>query len=346
MSIRSQASTNIDLSATLLGKNRLEPSFDATLAKHVADQGLPPDLIRLDRLDLSFPTEPKKELSEIAEKARQAKTTTTPEVTPEPKPARRPFAGKSPAVLAQEEAVSKAIAGQITAFPRQVGEPVVVRIARPEASKANADAADREQFRLTIEGLSFDVGVAKGLDPKEQLAKVIAYYAEVPAHLRPALKSIQLETVANPEDAYWAKIYGRDTFSSAATAGGGNITFWNLDENPYNLIEGTFNHEMAHLFGAGYSTSRTRHAEMIPPGWEEALKADGNQISTYGSNNPNEDFAEAWRYYQEARRTPEALKAFQEKYPNRARILEAIYQREFDAKFKVGGRQAARPKVG
>jgi hypothetical protein len=314
--------------------------------KSAADQELAPDLLLTDRLDLTFPTQTKKALSEIAEQARQAKTTpevkskttpeVTPEVTPEPKLAPRPFLRKSAAVLAQEEAVSKAIAGEITAFPRLVGEPIVVRIARPEASKASPASADHEKFRLTIEGTSFDVGVAKGLEPKELLAKVIEYYAKVPAHLRPALKSIQLETVSNPEDAYWAKIYGRDDFASAATAGGGKITFWNLDENPYNLIEGTFSHEMAHLFGAGYSTSRTRHAEMIPPGWEEAFKADGNQVSTYGSNNLNEDFAEAWRYYQEARRTPETLEAFRQKHPNRTRILEAIDQHEFDAKFKIG----------
>ncbi len=243
---------------------------------------------------------------------------------------------KSLAVKAQEAAIGRAIGGEAVSFATLTERTVAVRIARQEPSKRDGASEPRESFRLTIDGATFDVKVAKGLDPNEEMAKLVEYFVKVPPHLQRALKSVELEVDANPSDAYWAEVFGQSTFASAATAGGGNITFWKLAENPYNLSEGTFNHEMAHLIGAGYSTSRTRHAEMIPPGWEDAIKADAKAISDYGSNNANEDFSEAWRAYLFARRTPEMLKEFQEKYPNRARILEAIFKGEFDAPFKVG----------
>lgn len=348
MSIRSYSSTNLDITETLRPKVRPEGlavdlqamAADALvqLPEGAKSEGRQPGLTAGDRLELSASTEPKTTLSDVSEKVReaQAKTATPPEKQPEVTPAPRPAVRKTPAMLAQEAAIARAIAGEPAGFETLDGKPVVVQVAREAASKSEGPSGPREHYRMTIEGSAFDVKVAKDLDPKEPFAKMVDYYSKVPEHVRPALKSVELETVPNPQDAYWAKVYGRDSFSSAATAGGGNITFWDLANNPYNLNEGHFNHEMAHLIGSGYSQSRTRHAEMVPPGWEEAIKADGNQVSAYGSNNPNEDFSETWRYYLEARRSPESLAAFQEKYPNRTKILEAIYRGDYEGKFKVG----------
>lgn len=333
MSIRSKP--NVDIAGSLLASNR--PGAGALRGIQIQSEGLEavPEALGLDRLKMTTALEPKQELSELVARARGAKQGggTAPEKTSEVPPPSSPFNRKSPAVQRQEEAIAKALGGQIVAFPTLDGGTPVLRISQDEKRSATEPL---RSLRLTLEGASFDVTLDPGLDAPEMLAKVVEYFSKVPAHLRPSLKALHLDDAPNPQDAYWAQVYGKDGFTSAATAGGGKITLWNLKENPYNLNEGVFNHEMGHLIGAGYSTSKQRHAEMVPPGWEAAMQADAHRVSEYANHNPNEDFSETWRYYLEARRSPEALKAFQEKVPNRVRILEAIYKREFEGRFKVG----------
>jgi len=316
--------------------------MEFTLDDALDSLGATPETLKGDRLDLTASNRVKETSTEfltITERVReaQAKDTspetkdTSPEKTLAPTP---PAVRKTPAVLAQEEAIAKALAGAETPFPTMRGETVAVKLA-PAEIKKSAEKEKVAGYQLTIDATRIEVTVASGLDANALMAKVVEYASKVPAHLRPALKQIHLENAPNPQDDYWAKTYGLPDFASAATAGGGAISVWNLEKNPYNLNEGVFNHEMAHLIGAAYSTSRVRHAEMIPPGWEDAVRADGNKVSEYGAHNANEDFSEAWRYYLDAHRTPEALKEFQEKYPNRSRILEAIYRHEFEGKFTI-----------
>ena len=351
MTIRMQPHSHLDHAGPLLGKGRMDPDkggLDLGMELSVDDaimqlQGATPEVKTGDRLQLSSSTEPKSSLREVSEKAREAqKKATTPETSPEKKTEKSPettvptnlFNRKSPALQAQEAAIEKALAGEIIAFSNSSGATAIVKVAPLDAKKA-ADTQAKQAIRLTVDGHQFQVTLDAGLDAKEALAKLTDYISKVPGHLRPALKSITLSQTPNPEDAYWARTFGLDSFSSAATAGGVAITIWNLKENPHNLNEGVFNHEMAHLIGTAYSTSRTRHAEMIPPGWEDAIRADSGRVSNYASHNANEDFSEAWRYYLEARQTPEKLKEFKQKYPNRSRILEAIYEKTFEGKFKV-----------
>ncbi|MNX36214.1 hypothetical protein D3C86_664950 [compost metagenome] len=344
--------SHLDHAGPLLGKGRpdsdkgglgldMELSLDDAITRL---SGPTPDTKTGDRLQLSSSTEPKSSLRDVSEKAREAqKKVATPETSsekktetsPETTVPTNPFNRKSPALQAQEAVIEKALAGEIIAFPNSSGATAIVRLAPLDAKKAASDAQAKQAIRLTVDGHQFQVTLDAGLDPKESLAKLADYISKVPGHLRPALKSVTLSQTPNPEDAYWARVYGLDSFSSAATAGGVAITIWNLKENPHNLNEGVFNHEMAHLIGTAYSTSRTRHAEMIPPGWEDAIRADSGRVSNYAAHNANEDFSEAWRYYLEARQTPEKLREFKEKYPNRSRILEAIYEKTFEGKFKV-----------
>lgn len=358
-----QPHSHLDPAGSLLGKGRtdlekgalglgMELSVDDAIMQL---QGATPDAKTGDRLQLSSSNEPKSSLRDVTEKAREAqKKATTPETTPENKTETSsqtarptsPFNRKSPALQAQEAVIEKALAGDIIAFPSSNGATAIVRVAPLDAKKAASDAQAKQAMRLTVDGHQFQVTVDSGLDTKESLAKLADYLSQVPGHLRPALKSVTLSKTPNPEDAYWARVYGLDSFSSAATAGGGAITIWNLKENPHNLNEGVFNHEMAHLIGSAYSTSKTRHAEMIPPGWEDAMRADNKGVSNYGSHNANEDFSEGWRYYLEARRTPETLKEFKEKFPNRSRILEAIYEKTFEGKFKVSKARGEGARVG
>lgn len=229
--------------------------------------------------------------------------------------------------LEQEAAMVKLLADGKGPFTNTAGATQEVAIAKD---------GDKSLYEVTIRSKSFEVTVAADLDTAALLARVLDFYTKTPEHLRGNLKSIKLETMLNPTDADWAKVYGRDTFISAGTAGGSSITFWGLKERPQNLAEGTFNHELGHLIGEKLATSNKAHATMIPPGWEEAARADGNRVSDYAGMNPNEDFAETWEDFLAAHKDPEKLKAFQEKYPNRSKILEVIHQsREDQDKVKM-----------
>lgn len=324
MSIRT-LSTRIDPSSPLLPKG--DASLSAALDEQTKEASAKPDGVPTDRLELSAAFESLK-LESLVDKviaAQQSQPSETPlETITAPEGATiRMQPRKSLAVQAQEEAVQKALTGDVVTFKTLDGLELALRITPRDASKEALETHDF--YRLTVGETPVDLKVAKGLNASENLAKLLEYWSKVPAHLRGALKAVELEVTVNPEDAYWAKVFGETSFASAATAGGGTITFWNLQENPYNLSEGTFNHEMGHLIGAGFSSSRTRHAEMVPPGWEEAIAADGNDVSSYGSHNPNEDFAEAWRYYLLATKDPERLREFEEKHPNRVKILRAVH---------------------
>lgn len=221
----------------------------------------------------------------------------------------------------QEAAMERVLAEGKGTFTNRAGVRQEVTIAK---------AGDKPSYEVTIGSHSFEVTLAQDLDPKTHLARLVDFYTGIPEHLRGSLETVKLETMQSPTDAYWAKVYGRDTFMSAATAGGGAITFWGLKERPHNLAESTFNHEMGHLIGGKISDSRKEHATMIPPGWEAAAQADGKKVSDYAGMNPDEDFAETWEEFLAAQKDPEKLKAFQEKYPHRTKILEVIHQRRED----------------
>lgn len=227
----------------------------------------------------------------------------------------------------QETFVQTALGGQATSFKNKAGASVELTIVKGDKTSAGFD-----QYKLKVGNGAINVTVAPGLDAKMLLAKLVDYYTRVPEHLRGNLKEVALENRHNPTDAYWAKVYGQEEFSSAATAGGGLITFWNLAGNPINFGEDTFHHEMGHLIGDSLTKSRKEHATMVPPGWEEAAKADNDRVSRYSGMNPDEDFAETWSYYIYGMSDPAALEALRERVPNRVEICEAIYRNEFDGK--------------
>lgn len=225
--------------------------------------------------------------------------------------------------LKQREAlIESALAGQTVSYQNFLGASVDVAITK------GANTADGyEQYQVKVAGGSFAVTVAPGQSPKELLTKLVEYYSRFPEHMRGNLKSIALETRHNPEDAYWAKVYGKTEFASAATAGSGAISFWNLNGNPLNLSEDTFNHEMGHLVGEAQKVKGAEHATRVPAGWQEAAKADNDQVSNYSGMNPDEDFAETWSYYLYSRTDAKAMEALRERVPNRVKILDELYEK-------------------
>jgi hypothetical protein len=109
------------------------------------------------------------------------------------------------------------------------------------------------------------------------------------------------------------------------------------------VTEDIFHHEIGHLisrqvenendsFLSGIIERVTGEPPGIPDGWSEAAAADGTHLNEYTedshaeSGTSTEAFAEAWSEYQRAiDQGPAALAAFENQYPERAKILEDIY---------------------
>lgn len=234
----------------------------------------------------------------------------------------------------QRAAVERALGGSPAAFKGAGGATVDLSIAkRPNTLEGH------EQFQLTVGSTSIEVTVAPDLDKNELLPRLVDAYAKVPEHLRVILKKVVLQSATNPLDEYWSKQFGANQFASGASAGDGLITFWKLQQHTHNLSQGTFNHELGHLIGEDYSTSHTQFATHVPPGWAEAAQADKDLVSDYAGHNPDEDFAETWSFYVYARTDPQAMAAMRERFPNRIKILDALYNNEFERKPK---KEAAR----
>ncbi|MBM3271156.1 MAG: hypothetical protein FJZ01_26285 [Candidatus Sericytochromatia bacterium] len=180
---------------------------------------------------------------------------------------------------------------------------------------------------------SFLAEIPAGLDADAAIARALTYFSQVPAHLRGPLKVLRVAVGPNPMDPYNEKKYGIEGFTSAATAFNGEITFWNgLDY----LREGTFNHEMGHLIGKAIHDRdsdalgdflNTFQQMAAPHDWKDVARRDGTWVSSYARTNPDEDFAEHWEAFLEARETgAEALAQFRKTYPNRARFLEQVHE--------------------
>ncbi|MGE0495356.1 MAG: hypothetical protein AB7S38_39485 [Vulcanimicrobiota bacterium] len=204
------------------------------------------------------------------------------------------------------------------------GESVEVRLS--ETGSQN----DKRVFQIQMGRHSLTVKIPEGQDPIEVLGRLVDYWSQIPEHLRGQAQTVIIENGRNPADASWAETYGIPGFTSAATAGGGTITFWN---GVGNLTEQTFNHEMGHLIGERRTPAERQLEQQFGPwgrwprGWEQAAQADGNHVSEYATHATAEDFAESWAHYLEAREQGrEALREFRLRYPHRAAYLDAIYE--------------------
>ncbi len=216
----------------------------------------------------------------------------------------------------------------------QTGQPVSFRSelgTRHTLQVTSAPSRDGDKvYSVALDGTPIQVSLPEESGRQANtLARIADYAAETPRGLRPALKTVDVEAGANPADEYWARQYGMPGFVSAATGGGGNITFWHGDDY---LGRGTFNHEMGHLVGGALNQrsanpQRGANGEVlsVPQGWPSAAAEDHRRVSSYGSVHINEDFAESWTRFQAARRAgPKALRSFTRAFPHRVALLQAV----------------------
>jgi hypothetical protein len=191
-----------------------------------------------------------------------------------------------------------------------------------------APGADgKAKFTIAAKQGAFELTMPTGERETWAVAQAFHLWAEIPPAMRGVLHEVKIESGANPQDAEWAEKYHTPGFKSAATGGNGQTTFWS---GPDNLQEAYFLHEFGHVLGQTYSTKGT----LVPDGWEDAITADNAVPTDYAKSSPAEDFAESFWLYLTLRNGqaprympfgPKTPAEFAERYPQRAKILDAIF---------------------
>jgi hypothetical protein len=113
------------------------------------------------------------------------------------------------------------------------------------------------------------------------------------------VKDVRLSPVPNPEDSMWAKLYKEKDFTSYMNAGpDGVITVfpWKPERSTDYSARGLgadMMHELGHVssngkWGPGRGAGRQREWTQ----WQDAMKADGVQVSVYARASIEEDLAE------------------------------------------------------
>lgn len=151
-------------------------------------------------------------------------------------------------------------------------------------------------------------------------AKVIKDISRLPIEFQKLVKSLRFYDTFSPNDFYREQQYGIKNFKASASAGNGNINFF--DNTNYDFR--TIVHELAHCYDLTYSSKfgvsgRISQSQM----WLDAMKADEKisdikAVTEYArKSNSVEDFAEAVSFYYT---NPRVL----DKFPNRKALLRKI----------------------
>jgi len=122
----------------------------------------------------------------------------------------------------------------------------------------------------------------------------------------------------NPADAYWAKEYKTPGFSSLASAGGGDVTFYPDSHYEQEYVDSTVVHEGGHDFSEQLWKDPAKKQA-----WEDAIKKDKRLPSNYAKSAATEDFSESLVMYSASKKTP-CEKTARALYPNRYAELDKI----------------------
>lgn len=135
------------------------------------------------------------------------------------------------------------------------------------------------------------------------------------------VKQIDVVSIRNPGDDYWAKFHGDETFTSVATFNNGYVTIYKLSP--------TIDQTIAHEAGHGIDKNNILSGSDL---WAKAAKLDGNFASEYARSYRNgaaengkknlyvEDFADSIKNLYSL-----GFNRFSRKYPNRAKLLKLLF---------------------
>jgi peptidoglycan hydrolase-like protein with peptidoglycan-binding domain len=176
---------------------------------------------------------------------------------------------------------------------------------------------------------TIEVGLSAGIDPAEAQAMVQAMYAASHPEHRLAVQRVNLFSGPCALDEYYELRNASDKdFVSAATGGGGVITFYNVGATNRPQRQSTWDHELAHVYME--RSPHTSSEAMVPAGWHEAIAIDRADqrhefVTDYAATNAKEDFAESYKVYLEHLRDG-TLAEFRRLYPARAAALDRLFQ--------------------
>ena len=141
----------------------------------------------------------------------------------------------------------------------------------------------------------------------------------LPADVRKTITEVNFYDTFNPADYYWEARYkstGGQIFTSAATAGNGQINIWS---NKY-VSGGVIPHEAGHCFDVDGKYSGSQ--EYLKAMWMDSHLTGKQSITDYGGNNPAEDFADTMAAYKNGyvQNGNEFISIDQ--FPNRKKFIE------------------------
>jgi hypothetical protein len=184
----------------------------------------------------------------------------------------------------------------------------------------HSGSADAKAYQLTIGRLTgatftfpvFDP-VARPARPKElpTLENLALALSRVPPPVLKLIKRVDLNPVANPDDAKWAadpgyaKASGGTFTGSYMTCGADGVVsvYPSTTDHAQSVDElsAALLHESGHAESIGQWGDAAKDKRWDP--WKAAMKSDPISGSKYAQASPDEDFAETWLQYQQVRGT-------------------------------------------
>ncbi len=233
---------------------------------------------------------------------------------------RRPDRGSGRALSVQQAAIASALTKPAwVPFQNSAGGREYLYILPQKPAQGQLS------FKVWVGTSHLTVSISQQMPhPQAALARGLDLYTQLPQTTRYPLGKLQIESGPDPYDAYFQAKYHDPSLVGGSSARGQTVSIWNAATNLPYLHARRLDHEIGHLIGQARSEDHT----FCPPGWYAAIKSDGpgNTVSAYAKESPDEDFAESWSYYIQDRQSgAQQLAAFRQKFPNRARVLDAIY---------------------
>lgn len=146
----------------------------------------------------------------------------------------------------------------------------------------------------------------------------------VPAALWHSTAGLTFTLQENKHDDHWRSVY-KDFKGSRATGGSGSVCLY----KGLPIPAGTMNHE------CGHNLATKAWGAVAPPDWSDYGQAHEEEppVSSYGSNSPAEDFAEACRLYAD----PFGRRQLAKSHPKKSAALEALFAEYADPRKKGYG---------
>jgi hypothetical protein len=156
---------------------------------------------------------------------------------------------------------------------------------------------------------------------------IAAALSHLPAPVRALIKTVVLNPVDNPEDAFWrTQPNFSPTMRAFMTAGeDGTVHIYPSSPAPASdlrriaSLAGTFTHEAAHVLQPLVDADPALKAL-----WDAAAASDDVRASSYAFSSRGEDFAESFALYSTSRLSPEMHAAMRNLMPQRFAAFDAI----------------------